>query len=155
MQNDLMKRDIEVLDLSVRPLNVLKRGGIRKIEDLCGKTEGEIRALRNMGNHSMTEIIKAMEEHGLYFLGEKAIYGRWIPIGEMKPPIGIPLVVTIKDNLGHNPNELRYPVYYEKDHIRQGYSWNWRYGDFNYQLMPEVSEVVAYMELPKVYESEV
>ena len=33
------------------------------------------------------------------------------------PPVGKPLIVTVKDNLQGRPNELRYPVYYEKDSI--------------------------------------
>lgn len=70
------------------------------------------------------------------------------------PPIGKPLIVTVKDNLEGKPNELRYPVYYEKDSMKQGYSWNWRYGDFNYKLLPEVSEVVSWVEIPEIYEGE-
>lgn len=28
------------------------------------------------------------------------------------PPVGVPLIVTIKDNLQGMPNQLRYPVYF-------------------------------------------
>ncbi len=68
------------------------------------------------------------------------------------PPIGIPLIVTIKDNLEGEPNELKYPVYYEKNNNGNGYRWGWRYGDFAYDLIPSVSDVLAWMEFPKVYE---
>ena len=149
-----LKLPIEELNLTVRPLNVLKRSGIKTIEDLCKKTEMELQKVRNMGRHSLEEIIEALDEHGLHLKCVGVAYGKWTPITDGLPPVGVPLIVTIKDNLEHKPDELRYPVYYEKDHIQQGYSWNWRYGDFNYQLIPSVSEVVAYMELPEPYKKE-
>lgn len=81
--------------------------------------------------------------------------GEWKSIQEDGlPPIGKPLIVTIKDNLQGKPNELRYPVYYEKDSMKGGYHWSWRYGDFAYELLPGVSEVIAWCEFPKIYESE-
>ena len=67
------------------------------------------------------------------------------------PPVGKPLIVTIKDNLQGRPNELRYPVYYEKDSMKGGYHWSWRYGDFAYELVPDVSEVIAWQPLPQPY----
>ncbi len=78
----------------------------------------------------------------------------WKPITEGLPRVGVPLIVTIKNHLENKPNELRYPVYYEKDNMRQGYHWSWRFGDFAYELLPEVSEVIAFAELPHPYESE-
>lgn len=68
------------------------------------------------------------------------------------PPVGKPLIVTIKDNLQGRPNELRYPVYYEKDSMKGGYHWSWRYGDFAYELVPDVSEVIAWQPLPQPYQ---
>lgn len=68
------------------------------------------------------------------------------------PPVGKPLIVTIKDNLQGKPNELRYPVYYEKDSMKCGYHWSWRYGDFTYELLPDVSEVIAWQPLPEPYQ---
>ncbi len=41
------------------------------------------------------------------------------------PPIGQPLIVTIKDNLQGMPNQLRYPVYYVKDAMKDQYCWKW------------------------------
>lgn len=79
--------------------------------------------------------------------------GKWKMIKEDGlPPVGKPLIVTIKDNLQGKPNELRYPVYYEKDSMKSDYHWSWRYGDFAYELMPEVSEVLAWCEFPEIYE---
>lgn len=68
------------------------------------------------------------------------------------PPIGVPLIAVVKDNLQHHPNELRYPVYYEKLRNGIGYGFNWRYGDFAYDLLPDVSEVIAFAELPTILE---
>ena len=76
----------------------------------------------------------------------------WIKISDALPPIGEPLLVTVKDNLQGKPNELRYPVYYEKSKGGNGYHWSWRYGDFDYELIPDVSEVIAWIELPIPYE---
>lgn len=78
----------------------------------------------------------------------------WKSIKDGLPPIGVPLIVTIKDNLEYRGNQLRYPVYYEKDNMKNGYHWSWRYGDFAYELLPDVSEVVAWCLVPNVYESE-
>lgn len=80
---------------------------------------------------------------------------KWNDIKEKGlPPVGQPLIVTIKDTLQGKPNELRYPVYYEKNSMKGGYRWNWRFGDFAYDLLPDVSEVVAWCEFPNIYESE-
>ena len=68
----------------------------------------------------------------------------WIPIAEGLPPVGKPLDVTIKDHMQGRMNERRYPVYYEKDSMKGGYHWSWRYGDFAYELLPDVSEVIAW-----------
>lgn len=65
------------------------------------------------------------------------------------PPIGQPLIVTIKDNLQGMPNQLRYPVYYVKDTMKDQYAWKWFCGDIVCDLIPNVSEVIAWQELPK------
>ena len=68
------------------------------------------------------------------------------------PPIGQPLIVTIKDNLQGMPNQLRYPVYYVKDTMKNQYCWKWLWGDMAYDLLPEVSEVIAWQLMPKAFE---
>lgn len=68
------------------------------------------------------------------------------------PPIGQPLIVTIKDNLQGMPNQLRYPVYYVKDAMKDRYCWKWLFGDMAYDLLSDVSEVIAWQLMPKVYE---
>ena len=70
------------------------------------------------------------------------------------PPIGQPLIVTIKDNLQGLPNQLRYPVYYVKDTMVDRYSWKWIFGDMVNELIPSVSEVIAWKLLPEPYHGE-
>lgn len=79
--------------------------------------------------------------------------GKWKIISEHGlPPIGQPLIVTIKDNLQGMPNQLRYPVYYVKDNMKDQYCWKWIYGDMIYDLVPDVSEVITWQTLPNIYE---
>lgn len=68
------------------------------------------------------------------------------------PQVGIPLIVTVKDNLQGLPNQLRYPVYYVKDTMKNKYCWKWIFGDMAYDLLPEASEVVAWMNMPEIFE---
>ena len=148
---------LEELGLSVRPFNILYRNGIRTLGQLCNKTEKEVCNIRYMGRHSFQEIQEKLAEHNLRLRGmdEDIRTDNWHPISDGLPPIGIPLIVTIKDNLEGKPNELRYPVYYEKDSRRGGYHWSWRFGEFDYELIPNISKVVAFMKLPEIYKEEV
>lgn len=68
------------------------------------------------------------------------------------PPIGQPLIATVKDNLQGMPNQLRYPVCYVKDTMKNQYCWKWMFGDMAYDLLPEVSEVIAWQLIPNVYD---
>lgn len=80
---------------------------------------------------------------------------RWNEIAEKGLlPIGQPLIVTIKDNLQGMPNQLRYPVYYAKDARKGRYCWKWLWGDMVYDLLPEVSEVVAWQLMPEAFDKE-
>lgn len=75
----------------------------------------------------------------------------WHKISDGLPPLGVPLIVTIEQNEYYMNKELRYPVYYSENKKGSGYAWYWYYGDFCYELMPNVSEVIAWQELPKTY----
>ena len=79
----------------------------------------------------------------------------WNEISEKGlPPVGHPLIVTVKDNLQGMPNQLRYPVYYVKDTMKDQYCWKWIYGDMVYDLLPDASEVVSWQTIPGPYEGE-
>ncbi len=56
---------IEELDLSVRPLNCLKRAGIFTVEDLVKRSEEDMLKVRNLGRKSLDEVIKKLEGFGL------------------------------------------------------------------------------------------
>ncbi len=62
---DVLKMLIEELELSVRPLNCLKRAGIYTVGDLVGKTYDELLKVRNLGKKSLDEIIKKLESMNL------------------------------------------------------------------------------------------
>lgn len=78
----------------------------------------------------------------------------WHKISDGLPPIGVPLIVTVKDDLEHKQNKILCPAYYERKRENNGYHFTWRYGDMVYELLSDVSEVIAWLELPKPYESE-
>lgn len=42
-------------------------------------------------------------------------------------------------------------VYYVKDTMKDQYCWKWLWGDMAYDLLPEVSEVVAWQLFPCIY----
>ncbi|MDR0752253.1 MAG: DNA-directed RNA polymerase subunit alpha [Christensenellaceae bacterium] len=56
---------IEELDLSVRPLNCLKRAGISTVDDLLQKDADEMLKVRNLGKKSLEEVVKRLELMGL------------------------------------------------------------------------------------------
>lgn len=65
ISEELYNKQVEQLNLSVRTLNCLRRGGINTVGDLIGKTERDLLSLRNFGQKSMNEIIDKLKELGL------------------------------------------------------------------------------------------
>ena len=72
MQNDepdpaatYLETPIEQLDLSVRWYNCLKRAGIHVVRELIEKSEAEMLKVRNLGQKSLDEVKKKLEELGL------------------------------------------------------------------------------------------
>ncbi len=66
-QTKALYMSIEELELSVRPLNCLKRAGIFTVEDLVKKSEDDMLKVKNLGRKSLDEIIKKLEAMGLGF----------------------------------------------------------------------------------------
>ncbi|HOO22933.1 MAG TPA: DNA-directed RNA polymerase subunit alpha [Clostridia bacterium] len=60
-----LQKSIEELDLSVRPLNCLKRAGINTLEELTKKTEEDMLKVRNLGRKSLDEVIQKLAALGL------------------------------------------------------------------------------------------
>ena len=74
----------------------------------------------------------------------------WTTIEKGLPPVGVPLIVSVVNRFEKNRKELRYPVYFEYHPFEQ--RWVWRINDG--YLLPEYSEVEAWMALPTVYVQE-
>ena len=74
---------------------------------------------------------------------------KWKPIRDSKPPIGECIIVTVKDHI-RNQLELRYPVYYMEKTYERGYAFY--FGDTSNPLLPDISEVIAWMPMPMPYE---
>jgi|AGTN01.1.fsa_nt_gi DNA-directed RNA polymerase, alpha subunit, bacterial and chloroplast-type len=66
-QSKALYMSIEELELSVRPLNCLKRAGIFTVEDLVKRTEDDMLKVRNLGRKSLDEVIQKLESMGLGF----------------------------------------------------------------------------------------
>lgn len=64
-QQKALYMSIEELDLSVRPLNCLKRAGIFTVEDLVKRSEEDMLKVRNLGRKSLDEVILKLESFGL------------------------------------------------------------------------------------------
>jgi DNA-directed RNA polymerase subunit alpha len=62
---ELYNMPVEQMNLSVRTLNCLRRGGIATVGELVGKTEKDLMALRNFGQKSKREIVERLEGLGL------------------------------------------------------------------------------------------
>ena len=56
---------VEQLDLSVRTMNCLRRGGISTVGELIGKSEQELLSLRNFGQKSKQELEERLNTLGL------------------------------------------------------------------------------------------
>jgi DNA-directed RNA polymerase subunit alpha len=66
-QIELLTRNVEELELSVRSANCLKSGNINTIYDLVTKTEAEMLKFRNFGRKSLNEIAEILEGMNLFF----------------------------------------------------------------------------------------
>lgn len=64
-QQKALYMSIEELDLSVRPLNCLKRAGIFTVDDLVKRSEEDMLKVRNLGRKSLDEVIKKLDGLGL------------------------------------------------------------------------------------------
>jgi DNA-directed RNA polymerase subunit alpha len=65
ISDELFNMPVEQLNLSVRTMNCLRRGGIATVGELASKTERDLMALRNFGQKSKQEIVDRLGELGL------------------------------------------------------------------------------------------
>lgn len=61
----ILEKNIEELEFTVRSYNCLKRAGIHTVQDLIAKTEDDMLKVRNLGQKSLDEIKKKLEDLGL------------------------------------------------------------------------------------------
>ena len=81
---------------------------------------------------------------------EKRMNDKWNTIkDDGLPPVGSCLIVTIKNHGYGGRRELRYPVHYLEKNYAPGYAFYMNGTDI---LLPEYSEVVAWMPIPMPYE---
>jgi len=64
-QESIMDTAIEVLGLSVRSLNCLKRAGVRTVGDLVNMSRGDVMKMKNFGQKSLDEVIERLQAYGL------------------------------------------------------------------------------------------
>ena len=60
-----MELIIDVLELSVRSYNCLKRAGINTVSELTNKTPDDMMKVRNLGRKSLEEVLNKLKELGL------------------------------------------------------------------------------------------
>lgn len=65
ISEELNNMPVEQLNLSVRTMNCLRRGGIATVGELANKTEKDLMVLRNFGQKSKQEIVDRLEALGL------------------------------------------------------------------------------------------
>jgi DNA-directed RNA polymerase subunit alpha len=65
ISEELYNMPVEQLNLSVRTMNCLRRGGIATMGELANKTEKDLMELRNFGQKSKQEILDRLEALGL------------------------------------------------------------------------------------------
>lgn len=68
IMTDKINTPIEELSLSVRAYNVLKGAGINTVGEITKKTLEELQNIRNMGRHSLEEIVAKVDSNMLLFL---------------------------------------------------------------------------------------
>jgi superfamily II DNA or RNA helicase/DNA-binding CsgD family transcriptional regulator len=69
-KNSSFQQGIEILNLSQRSYNCLKRAGKHTIKDLLLMTSEELIKLKNFGKNSHDEVIRTLESLGLYLIDD-------------------------------------------------------------------------------------
>jgi DNA-directed RNA polymerase subunit alpha len=64
---EILARNVDELELSVRSNNCLKMANIKTIGDLVRKSEAEMLKYKNFGRKSLREIAEILEGMGLHF----------------------------------------------------------------------------------------
>ena len=62
---EIFNKPVEQMNLSVRTMNCLRRGGITTVGELTGRSERDLLTLRNFGQKSLNEIKEKLTEMNL------------------------------------------------------------------------------------------
>ena len=87
--NEILKRSVDELELSVRSYNCLKNANIQTIEDLVQKTEAEMLRTKNFGRKSLNEIKEILAGMGLQFGMKFDAQGRLVASGAPPAPAAL------------------------------------------------------------------
>lgn len=142
--------DIRGLDISTRTFNVLVRAGFKTLEEVKEFADKDMKwyeKINNLGPKSKDEIEHLFEKYLDNVIED--IGPTWTPISEKLPPMGTCIIVTVKDHF-KNQLELRYPVWYMEKVYEQGHAFY--FGEIGNILLPDISEIIAWMPMPKPYE---
>lgn len=101
-----------------------------------------------------TNVLKSGDCEKVVCIAEKHMdklekHQTWIPISEKLPPVGSCVIVTVKEHY-RKQLELRYPVWYMEKTYERGYAFY--FGEIGNILIPDISEVIAWMPMPIPYE---
>lgn len=142
--------NINELDMSTRTHNVLVRAGFKTLEEVKEFASKDIKwyeKINNLGPKSKEEVEYLFEKY--LSNAVENIESTWIPISDKLPPVGSCIIVTVKDHI-RNQLELRYPVWYMEKSYDRGYAFY--FGEIGNILMPDISEVIAWIPMPIPYE---
>ena len=85
-EDDGTNRAIEVLNLSMRTTNALRRANITTIAQVLAMSDNDLLHLRNFGQKSLVELREVLEAHGYIIPGEDAATGEEIADEEGTEP---------------------------------------------------------------------
>jgi DNA-directed RNA polymerase subunit alpha len=63
--SSVLRSSIEELDLSIRVVNALKKGGFATLGDFQGKSKNDLEKVRNLGGKSIDQIALQLKEKGI------------------------------------------------------------------------------------------
>lgn len=61
----ILDAQIDILSLSVRSLNCLKRAGVRSVGDMVSMTRSDVMKMKNFGQKSLDEVVERLAAYGL------------------------------------------------------------------------------------------
>lgn len=68
--DDKLNESVEILDLSLRASNCLRRADIKTLGELLNRTESQLLSIRNLGKKSFKEIMDKLGDIGYHLKGE-------------------------------------------------------------------------------------